>query len=368
MDFTFSDEQDALRASVAQLVADLVTTGAVRTMIADDAAAVSARAAAWAQMVDLGWATMLVPDEQGGLGLGLVDAVIVLEELGRATVPVPFLSSAVLATLAARRLGEDDLLTSLVAGSRGTIALDELGHDDPVDRVRARATRRGAGWTLQGLKPVVLDGADADWVIVAARTHEGLGSFLVESPDLEEVPGLDPTRRLARFALDGTHARPIGPLGDHTPAWRRIVDDGNVALAAELVGVCDAALAMATAYADVRVQFDVPLSSHQVIQHKLVDMLHHTEMGRVGVHYAAWTSDTDHPARADSAAIATSAMCEGATVVTAENIQIHGAVGFTWESDAHLLFKRAKQNDLLLGAHGWHRRRIAAGLVPGAGA
>jgi alkylation response protein AidB-like acyl-CoA dehydrogenase len=363
MDFTFSDDQDALRASVAQLVGDLVAAGAVRAMTEEDAAGAIARDEAWAQMVALGWATMLIPEAQGGLGLGLVDAVVVLEELGRATVPVPFLSSAVLAPIAAGRLGQEDLLKSLVEGSRATVALDELGHDDPVGRVRARASRDGAGWTLQGLKPVVLDGAEADWVIVAARTAEGLRSFLVEEPELDEVPGMDPTRRLARFALDGTRAASIGPIGDHTKIWGRIVDDGNVALAAELVGVCDAALAMATEYADVRVQFDVPLSSHQVIQHKLVDMLHQTEMGRVGVHYAAWASDTDHPDRANAAAIAAAAMAEGAASVSAENIQIHGAVGFTWDSDAHFYFKRAKQNDLLLGAHGWHRRRIAKSLL-----
>ncbi len=362
MDFTFSADQDALRAAVARLVDDLAAAGVLRRLTEDDAE--TERRRAWDDVVGLGWPGLLVPEAFGGLGLGMVDAVVVLEELGRRTAAIPFLSSAVLATRAAVGLGHDDLLADLASGAtRGTVALEEQGHGDPVDRVRARARRDGATWRLTGLKPIVLDGGGADWVIVAARTQEGLGSFLIEAPDAVSVPGMDPTRPIARLALDGTPARPIGPLGDHSAIWGRLVDDAAVALAAELVGVCDAALAMALAYSDQRVQFDVPLSSHQVVQHKLVDMLHRAELGRVGVHHAAWASDAEHPERARSAAIAKSAMAEAAIAVTGENIQIHGAVGFTWDSDAHLLFKRAKQDDLLFGAHGWHRRRIARSLA-----
>ncbi len=362
MDFTFSDDQHALRVAVAQLVDDLAATGILRRLIDDDA--FDHRTRAWNEVVDLGWTALLVPEEQGGLGLGLVDAVVVLEELGRRTAALPFLSSAVVATLAARHLDQTGHLADLATGAaRGTVALDELGHDDPVDRVRTRARRDGSTWRLTGLKPIVLDGVGADWVLVAARTQDGMGSFLVESPGAVAVPGLDPSRPIARLELDGTAARPVGPLGDHTAIWRRIADDAAVALAAELVGVCDASLAMAIAYSDQRVQFDVPISSHQVIQHKLVDMLHQTELGRVGVHYAAWASDTDHVDRARAAAIAKSAMAEAAISVTGDNIQVHGATGFTWANDAHLLFKRAKQNDLLYGHHGWHRRRIAESLL-----
>jgi alkylation response protein AidB-like acyl-CoA dehydrogenase len=234
--------------------------------------------------------------------------------------------------------------------------------------VRTRARRSGATWTLSGTKPIVLDGHAADWVIVAARTDTGLGSFLVGAPRCEPVPAMDPARFVARLELDATPAVPIGPPGDHTGIWRRVADDAAVVFAAELTGVCDAALAMAVAYSVDRVQFDVPLSSHQVIQHKLVDMLHVTEMGRVGVHYAAWCSDTDHHERVSAASIAKSQMAEAAISVTGENIQVHGAVGFTWDSDAQLLYKRAKQSDILYGAQGWHRQRIARLLLDTAGA
>jgi len=305
-----------------------------------------------------------VPESAGGLGLGLVDAVVVLEEMGRVTLPGPFLSSSVCATTAAIALGLDELLPDLAAGTTtGTLALEELGHDDPVERVRTRATRTGGRWVLDGLKPMVFDGAAADWVIVAARTQEGMGSFLVERPEMTPVEAMDPTRRVARLDLEATAAEPVGPAGDHSAIWQRISDTTAVALAAELVGVCDASLEMAIAYAEARVQFDVPLSSHQVIQHKLVDMLHHTEMARVGVHFAAWSADVDDEHRSRSAAIAKAAAGEAAVSVTGENIQVHGAVGFTWDADPHLLYKRAKQNDVLGGSQSWHRRRVAAALL-----
>lgn len=357
MDFTFSDDQDALRESVRSFLADRAPSTYVRAMGDDER---GFDAGVWDQIVELGWTGILIPEEQGGLGLGLVDAVVVLEEMGRVPFPGPYFSSAIEATIAARRLGAFDLLEGLAAGTkRGTIALDELGHGDPVDRIRTRARRKGADWVLSGLKPLVLDGHTADWVIVAARTQDGIGSFLIESPVAEYVPTMDPTRKAARLALEETPAIPLGPIGDHQAIWRRIADDATVGLAAELVGVCEGALEMAVDYSKARVQFDKPIATHQVIQHKIVDMLHKLELGRVGVHFAAWSSDVDDDHRSRAAAIAKSSMAEGAVFVTAENIQVHGAVGFTWDSDAQFFYKRAKQNDTLLGYQGWQRQRIA---------
>ncbi len=357
MDFTFSADQEALRDSVRAFLADRSPRRYVRAMADDERGFADDL---WQELAGLGWTGILVPEEQGGLGTGLVDAVVVLEEMGRVPFPGPFFSSAVEATIAARRLGAFELLEPLAEGSqRGTIALDELGHGDPVDRVRTRARRKGADWVLSGVKPLVLDGHTADWVIVAARTQEGMGSFLLESPDAVAVPTMDPTRKAARIVLDETPATPLGPLGDHHAIWRRIADDSAVALSAELVGVCEAALEMAVEYSKARVQFDKPIATHQVIQHKIVDMLHRLELGRVGVHYAAWTSDVEDEQRSRAAAIAKSSMADGAVFVTAENIQVHGAVGFTWDCDAQLFYKRAKQNDALLGYQGWQRQRIA---------
>ena len=259
----------------------------------------------WNQLVELGWTGLLVPEDRGGLGLGLVDMAVVLEEMGRVPFPGPYLSSAVLATIAAGRLGLDDQLRSLAAGAtRGTIAVDELGHGDPVDRIRTRAKRKGGQWRLHGLKPVVLDGASADWALVPARTQEGIGTFLLEAPEGETVPTWDHTRRVARLDLDGRAAERVGPDGDHTAHWRRIVDDANVALCCDLLGVMEQAHHLAVEYAKVRVQFDRPIATFQVIKHKAVDMLHAIELTRVGTHYAAWTSDVEDPRRAEAVAMA----------------------------------------------------------------
>jgi len=349
VDFQFSAEQDALRDAVRAYLRDWSHRSDAR-----DGLSAADREA----IVALGWPGLTVPEACGGLGLGLVDAVVVLEEMGRVAFPGPFLATLVTA-VAARRLGLDDLLTRLAAGEVGTVALEESGHGDPLARVRARARRRGARWTVSGEKPLVLDGPDAAWVLVVARTADGLATFRLDAPGIELVPTMDATRRVGRLVLADTPVVPVGPPGDHTAIWRAVADDTAVALAAELTGVCDASIAMAMEYAEQRVQFDRPIASHQVIQHKLVDMLHATELGRVGVHYAAWASDTDDPDAARAASIAKSQMGEAAVMVTAENIQVHGAVGFTWESRAGVLYQRAKQNDVLGGGRSWHRRRVA---------
>ena len=357
MDFTFSDDQDALREGVRSFLAAEAAGAYVRAMAEDPRGFTDDH---WDQLVGLGWPGLLVPEEHGGLGLGLVDMVAVMEEMGRLPLPGPYFSSAVLATLAARAVGADDLLPPLASGAlRGTIALEESGHGSPVDRVRTRARRKGATWVLTGTKPLVLDGHTADWVLVAARTEEGLGTFLLQAPQCELVPTLDPTRKAARLVLEETPVEPVGVAGDHTAAWRRVVDDGATMLCGELVGVCDAALELAVEYAKVRVQFDRPIASFQAIRHKAVDMLHRVELARVGTHYAAWTADVDDPARESAVAMAKGYVGEAAVFVTGEDIQIHGGVGFTWDCDAHFYFKRAKQNDVMLGYQGWQRQRLA---------
>src|SRR6478752_470095 len=169
MDFVFSPEQLALRESVRAFLAAEAPISYVRQMAEHDDAGITPEV--WAKIVDLGWTGLLVPESAGGLGLGLVDAVVVQEEMGRAVFPGPYFSSAIVATLAARALGLDDRLSALATGSeRGTVALDEAGHGDPVERIRVRASGRGSRYHLDGVKPLVMDGRSADWVLVPART------------------------------------------------------------------------------------------------------------------------------------------------------------------------------------------------------
>jgi alkylation response protein AidB-like acyl-CoA dehydrogenase len=357
VDFTFSPEQDGLRDAVRSFVTRPGADAYRRDMLEDDHGFTQAW---WDEISDLGWPGLLVPESDGGSGLGLVDAVVVQEELGRVAQPGPYLSSAIAATLAATRLGADDLLAGLGSGRRrGTVAIEEAGHGDPLDTVSARATRSGDGWALDGVKELVLDGHTADFAIVAARTPDGLAAFLLENPGGESEPSLDVTRRAARLDLAGRTAKRIGPEGDQSSILGRVVDDIEVALCAETVGASERALQMAIEYAKQRVQFDRPIATFQAIKHKIVDMLHQLELARVGTHWAAWCSQVDDPLRAQAAAACKAFVAEAAVMVTGENIQVHGGIGFTWDLDCHLLFRRVKANDVLFGNQAWNRSRLA---------
>jgi alkylation response protein AidB-like acyl-CoA dehydrogenase len=363
VDFTFSAEQEDFRAAVRTALAAEAPSAYVRAMIEDP---VGVTPEPWETTARLGWLGVLVPEAAGGLGLGLVDVVVLQEELGRLPFPGPLASSAVAATLAAVRLGLDDVLPDLAAGRRrGTVAVEEPGYGDPLRTAASRAAPDGEEWVLDGTKPLVLDGAHADFALVVAREAEGLATFLLDEPAGEPVPALDVTRKMARVVLDGRRARRVGPPGDHEALWRRVLDDVNVALCAELVGTAERALELAVTYAQVRVQFDRPIATFQVIKHKAADMLHRVELARVGTHYAAWASDADDPERERAAAMCKGYVAEAADAVTAECIQVHGGVGFTWDVDCHLLYRRAKQDDLLFGTQGFQRERLADLLLGG---
>ncbi len=206
-----------------------------------------------------------------------------------------------------------------------------------------------------------MDGRSADWVLVPARTRDGLQTFLVEnlSEHAQPAPSLDVTRKFARLEFDQTRGRLVGPPGDHAHLWRRVADDAAVLIGAELIGVSEAANALALDYAQAREVFGKPLSKFQVTRHKAVDMLREIEIARVAVHYAAWASEVDAADREIAAAMAKAQAASAANFVTAECIQVHGGVGYTWENDAHIFLRRAKVDDLLMGAQGWQRERVA---------
>lgn len=356
MDFTFDAEQVALQ-DVARRAMDEVD-GATLRRLADGPDGVTPEL--WAKLVALGWPGLLAPAS----GAGLLETCIVLEQTARVPLPGPLFSSAVLAMSAVRALGAADLVEELASGRRrGTVALHEQGHGLPLATVRSRARRRGTGWVVSGTKPVVLDGHTADWAVVVALSEEGVRSYLLPAPNAEPVPSLDPTRKLARLVLDEEPVEPLGPPGDQTDLWRRVLDDVAVGLAAELVGVADRALHEAIGYTTARVAFDRPIASFQVVKHRLVDMFSALEMARAGVHFAAWASDTGAPERERATAMAAAYAAEAAVRATGDSIQLHGGVGFTWGNDAHFLFKRAKQNEVLLGGAAAHYDRIAGLLV-----
>jgi len=361
VDFTFSPEQDALRDAVRSFLSSPAQIGYVRRMIDDER---GFEESWWSEISAMGWAGTLIPEALGGAGLGLVDMVVLQEEMGRVALPGPFFSSAVAATLATLRLGDDDLLRRLAAGTcRATLAVEEGRSGAPLGGIATTAIPNGDKWELRGTKPLVLDGHSADVAIVVSKDPDGgLAAFVLDDPAGTPVTTLDVTRKLARLDLDGRHARRIGPSGDQTKLLQRILDDVAVALCAETVGAGERALQMAIEYSKQRVQFDRPIATFQAIKHKIVDMLHQLELARVGTHWAAWASQVDDPVRAEATAACKSFVAEAAVMVTGENIQVHGGVGFTWEVDCHLLFRRVKQNDLLFGNQAWNRQRLA-GLI-----
>ena len=357
MDFTFSPEQEALRRVARSFLAAEAPGPQVRAMLDDERGFTDDL---WAKSVDLGWPGLLVPTAHGGAGLGMLEAVVLCEEMGVLPLPGPWLSSAIAGTLIACRLDDVALLPRLANGSlRVTIALEEAGTRDPLDGIATTARRRGDQWLLEGVKPLVIDGHTADVAYVVARDGDGLAAFALDHPGGALVPNLDVTRKVARLDLDGRPARRVGPAGDQRATLARVVDDIGIALCAESVGACDRALEMATEYAKQRVQFDRPIATFQVIKHKVVDMLHQLELARVATHYAAWASSVDDPQRASAAALAKGFVAEAAVMITGENIQVHGGVGFTWDVDCHLLFRRVKANDVLFGRQGWQRQRLA---------
>jgi alkylation response protein AidB-like acyl-CoA dehydrogenase len=357
VDFTFSEEQDALRATARTFLEREVGAEHVRAMLDDERGYTGDL---WRRFADLGWAGVLVPEVHRGAGLGMLEVVVLAEEMGSLPLPGPWLSSSVAATLVATRHGDPDVLQGLADGAvLATVAIEEGGHRDPLAGIKSTARRRGDTWELDGTKPVVLDGHSADLAYVVARDADGLAAFALDAPRGEPVPNMDVTRKLARVDLGGRPARRIGPSGDQRALLQRIVDDIGIALCAESVGACDRALHMATEYAKDRVQFDRPIATFQAIRHKLVDMLHQLELARVATHFAAWASSVDDPQREAAAAIAKGFVGEAAAMITGESIQVHGGVGFTWDVDCHLLFRRVKANDVLFGRQAWQRQRLA---------
>jgi alkylation response protein AidB-like acyl-CoA dehydrogenase len=221
----------------------------------------------------------------------------------------------------------------------------------------------GDGWVLDGIKSFVLDGHVADLVLVVARTGTGLSLFSVEggATGLTRawLPTLDQTRRLTRLEFAGVRARLIGAEGAAGDMLVTTLDQAAVALAAEQLGGAQRVLEMSVDHAKVRHQFGRPIGSFQAIKHRCADMLIGVESSRSAVLYAAATADSD-PSRLPAVASLAKAYCSDAYfTAAAENIQIHGGIGFTWEHDAHLYFKRATSSRLFLGDSAYHRERFA---------
>jgi len=372
MNFLFTDEQLELRAAVRDFLADKSAEPAARRLMATEA---GYDPAVWKQMSDqLGLPGLAVPEEYEGTGFGYLELGIVFEEMGRALLCAPYLSTVALAAEALLRCTDEaarkDLLPGLATGRTiGTLALlEQPGRWDEAG-VRMRARRNGAtgsGWMLDGGKRHVLDGHIADLIIVGARTPAGVALFAVDgtAPGLRRtlVPTLDQTRKQAHLEFRGTPARLIGAEADGWRVIRRVLDTAVILQAAEQAGGAARAVEMAVGYAGMRVQFGRPIGSFQAVKHLCADMLTEAEAARSAAYYGLWALAADSEDVPLAASLAKIYCSSAYSKITGDTIQVHGGIGFTWEHPAHLYFKRARASEAMFGTPAYHRDLLAAHL------
>ena len=376
MDFGFSEEQEMLRKSARDFLAKESPMTYVRQMMEDERGFTDAQ---WKKMAELGWMGLILPEQYGGAGLDFVDLVVVLEEMGRVVLPGPFFSTAVLGGVALLTGGstaqKERYVPRLAAGDlRVTLAQLEPSARWDAEGIGLEARKAADGYKLSGTKLFVPDAHVADLLVVAGRAPgskgtEGVSLFLVDSKSpgvaITLLKTMDQTRKLCEVEVKDVSVPADRVLGEPGQGWKlleQILDRGKVGICAEMCGGAARVLEMSVEYAKVREQFGRPIGSFQAIQHKCANMLVEVESSKSATYYAAWAVAND-VAEAPLAAAMAKAYCSDAyRMVSGEGIQIHGGIGFTWEHDMHLYFKRAKWGETTLGDAVFHRERVAQAL------
>jgi alkylation response protein AidB-like acyl-CoA dehydrogenase len=370
MQFTFTEEQQEFRSVLRRYFAEVSPTTTVRRLMETEA---GWDLAAWREMnQQLGLCGVHVPEEFGGQGFSFIELGIVLEEMGRALVCAPYFASAVLAATAimntATQAQKTQLLPPIVSGETiATLAFTEPNGRWDVGGVEATATRGESGFTLDGVKSFVLDGHTADLILVLARApgtsgEDGLSLFSVrgDAPGLTRTPltALDPTRKLARLEFAGVPAELIGDAGAAAAPITRTIDQAAACLASEMVGGAERLRQTALDFAGMRMQFGRPIASFQSMKHKQADMLLEVELAKSAAYVAAQAAAEDADDAPALASLAKAAASEAYLQTAIHTIQIQGGVGFTWDNDTHLWFKRAKSSEAFLGDPTWRRERM----------
>jgi alkylation response protein AidB-like acyl-CoA dehydrogenase len=353
MNFDFSADQKSLREQARKFLGEHASSARVRRILEG---AAPYDASLWRGMGEMGWMGTAIPETHGGAGFGYLELCVIAEELGRSLAPTPFASTIYLAAEALRLAGSDAQrkrwLPRIAQGEAiGCFALAE----GPQVATPANLATRADGSRLTGVKVPVTDGDVADFSIVLARQADGrAGLFLVDltGPGVTRasVATVDPTRSHARITLEGAPAEPLGAPGQGWPLAERLLDRAAVLVAFEQLGGAHAALDMAREYALGRFAFGRQIASFQAIKHKLADMYVGIELARSNAYYGAWALSKDAPELGVAAAAARVAATEAYYQAAKENIQVHGGMGFTWEFDCHLHYRRAKLTGLMLGS------------------
>jgi alkylation response protein AidB-like acyl-CoA dehydrogenase len=374
VDFAFSPEQEELRREARAFLAKESPIARVRKLMESED---GEDPALWRKLVENGWTALGIPEAYGGFG-SFLDLVVVLEEAGRHLLPGPFFSTMALAVPALLEAGSEtqkkEVLGAIAAGeARATLALTEPSGRWDAEGVELAASRQGDGWKLDGVKLFVPDAGVADWTVVAARGHgggeEGVTLFLVrgrpEGLRVTPMKTLDRTRRWYEVRFDGVTLPAGAVMGQPDQGWeplRRALEWAAAALCAEMVGGAAQVLETSVDYAKTRQQFGKPIGIYQAVSHKLADMLLETESARSATYYAAWAVDADAPDRSLAVSMAKAYVSDAYRRAAGNGIQVHGGIGFTWEHDMHLYFKRAKASEVTLGDATYHRELVAQAL------
>ena len=365
MNFAFTEEQEQLRQFVRSFLEDKSSEAAVREQMDTEQ---GYDPAVWAQLSDqLGLPALAIPEEFGGQGYSFVELGVVLEEMGRRLLCAPFLSG-VLASQAIIHSGDDaakaEHLPGIASGQTlAALAFTEESGKWDESGITMQATGSGSDYTLNGTKSFVIDGHVANLIVVAARTAGGVSLFTVAGDaaglSRQSLSTMDQTRKQAKLTFADTPAKLLGAEGAGWATMSTVLDLGAIALAAEQVGGAQFVLEMAVQYAKDRVQFGRPIGSFQAIKHKCADMLLEVESAKSAAYYGMWCAAELNDELPSVASLAKAYCSEAYFHAAAENIQIHGGIGFTWEHPAHLYFKRAKSSELMFGDPAYHRELLA---------
>ena len=374
MDIGFSEEQELLRDSARKFLDSECDTKFVRRMMETEAAMTPEF---WAQLAENGWLGITYPEEHGGSGLGILELVVLMEEVGRAVMPGPYPATVLLGgaaiAAAASPAQKAEWLPKIVAGeAKATLAATEPNARWDAAGIALRAREERGGLVLDGSKMFVPDAHLADVLVVAARTRDGstmedgISLFLVPrgtaGVTVMRLPSVDETRKLCEVRFAGV-ALPatalIGELHRGWPTVAGIIDRAAVALSAEMCGAAQQVLDLTVEYAKMRVAFGKPIGTYQAVKHKCADMLIEIENAKSLTYYAAWANDEGEADAAMAVSMAKAAASDAGRKVCAAGIQLHGGIGMTWEHDLQLYLKRAKASEIAFGDATWHRERIA---------
>jgi alkylation response protein AidB-like acyl-CoA dehydrogenase len=362
MNFDFSDDQKAIKSEARRFLEARCPTSKVRAVLDDPAKSYDADL--WKEIAGQGWLGTAIPEAHGGLGLGHLELCVIAEEMGRALAPVPFASTAYFLAEALMMSGSEAQkqawLPKIAAG-------DAIGCFASVERpgalTEAQVQARVDGGKLTGTKLPVTDGDIADVAVVLAREGGQLSLFLVPLGGAgvarETLQTIDPTRSVGRLTFAGATAERLGEAGEGLALAEALLQRAAVLLAFEQIGGADRVLEMAKGYALERYAFGRPIGSYQAIKHKLADMYVKNELARSNAYYGAWALESGASELPLAAATARVSANEAYWYAAKENVQTHGGIGFTWQVDCHLFYRRAQQLGLVAGgSKAWKERLV----------